>query len=52
MELRNFFNNISKEEIERINQEQIRENEGMFKDFQEAFKKDCCVRRGYRKNTC
>lgn len=43
MSIRDFLKNIPKEEIERKNQEQLRENEEMFKDFQEAYKKDCCA---------
>lgn len=43
MKLRNFINNIPKEEIGRKNQEQLQETEEMFNDFQEAFKKDCCA---------
>lgn len=43
MSLRDFLNNIPKEKILRKNLEQLRENEELFKDFQEAFKKDCCA---------
>lgn len=42
MSLRDFLNDIPKEEIEKQNQEQLRQNEEIYKDFQEAFKKDCC----------
>jgi len=42
MSLRDFLKDIPKEEVERRNQEQLQENEEMFKDFQEAYKKECC----------
>ena len=42
MSLREFLKDIPQEEIDRKNQEQIRESEEMYKDFQNAYKMNCC----------
>lgn len=48
MDIREFLNNIPPEEIEKINKEQIAQNEAFYKDFKEAYKKNCCSLCGNR----
>lgn len=42
MSLREYLEKIPSEEIERRNQEQIKENEEIYKDFKDAYVKGCC----------
>ena len=42
MNIRDYLNNISPEERQRISDEQLKENQDMYKDFQDAYKKGCC----------
>lgn len=42
MNIRDFLQNISQEEIERKNKEQIKENAEEFKEFKDAYFKNCC----------
>jgi hypothetical protein len=42
MDFREYLSSLSPEEIQRKNEEQIRENEEIFEDFRNAYLKECC----------
>lgn len=48
MDIREFLESISPEEIEHNNREQLEENQKFFEDFKAAYSKDCCSLCGNR----
>lgn len=50
MNLSNFLNNLSKEEIQELNNKELKENEKLYNYYLDAFKKDCCALCGNKIN--